>query len=191
VNDYEREVAQALEKKGWTVLTKGWPDFMVTNWPLEWIDNPPNLHLSKVREMVAASGRADMRAFAVEIKRGGDKVSLDQKRMHFILNRAGFPCQVAREDGVEAMLRRKGAIFAAPLARTRILEEIKRMEESLVEARYELQGRVEALADLKRRVLASTVLFDGSVPEEHFVDPAADGSHLPQPIADEPTGTDG
>jgi len=71
MTSYEGLLKEEYEQKGWTVLTNGWPDFL----------------LVRGNEIQA-----------VEIKRRGDKVRPEQVEMHKALSKAGLFTFIERED---------------------------------------------------------------------------------------------
>jgi len=70
-NKHEMAVKKQLEKKGYKVLHRGWPDFLVTN-------------------------KDDSRMVFVEAKHGQAGLSQDQKKMHKVLAKFNFPVYVCR-----------------------------------------------------------------------------------------------
>jgi len=86
MNDSEQRLFDALSKKGFEVLRRGWPDFLVMdkNWS---------------------------RGYALELKMGKDRVSPEQARMHAALARFGLPTYVAREDFLTALRQRGRAVL--------------------------------------------------------------------------------
>jgi vacuolar-type H+-ATPase subunit I/STV1 len=73
VNDFEKRIADGLKKQGFMVFRNGWPDLLVLS--------------------------ADYkRGFALEIKRGKDKLSEEQKTMHMALARFGILTKTVREQ---------------------------------------------------------------------------------------------
>jgi len=128
MNDQEEAVYKALTRRGFEVLRNGWPDFLVLD--KDW-----------------------KRGFALEMKRGGDRVSPAQARMHKALARFGISVQVAREDFTRAV-RRNGRKLLLP-------EDLSKLEwdlASMKRSQWELNSRVEGL---EKSLSEATVLFEG------------------------------
>src|SRR5580698_8131330 len=70
VNPHERKMAVALTNSGYSVLRKGWPDFLAV---------------------------AGNRVIAVEVKNHKDQVRPEQAEMHEVLKRIGIPVLVVRD----------------------------------------------------------------------------------------------
>lgn len=66
MNNTETAVAEALRTEGWTVLRRGWPDFLC---------------------------HRDGMAAAIEVKSPRDRLSEDQVQIHRVLVRCGLPVQ--------------------------------------------------------------------------------------------------
>ena len=78
--------ADALRKKGWSVLDKGWPDLLVYD--------------PKKRTVMA-----------IELKRGNDKLRPDQVEMAKVFtDLLGTPFYVARDKDIEGLMRKKGRV---------------------------------------------------------------------------------
>lgn len=82
MNTLEEMVRQEFEAKGFTVLKKGWPDFMV-------IDENNNA------------------AFTVEVKSSIDSLSPEQIRMHECLHRLGVRTYINKDGFIEAWTHRR------------------------------------------------------------------------------------
>jgi hypothetical protein len=117
----DKVVADALRKKGWEVLDKGWPDLLVYN-------------------------KETRRVMAIELKRGKDGLRREQREMGMVFSDLlGVPFYVARDKDIEAMLRKKGRVIVpsetlskleAALQGIKFREatyasEIKRLEEAI------------------------------------------------------------
>ena len=125
MNAYEQTCFNALQKKGFEVLHRGWPDFFVLN-------------------------KTWSRGFCLELKRKGDKVRPEQEQMHLALARFGIVTHVAREDWVE-MLQKKGRCVLTPAdyhGLKRRLQEVSAKIEELMEDRYVMLAEFEKLSIL-------------------------------------------
>lgn len=76
-NRAERHARKMLEKEGYRVYRRGWPDFFCTRYK-----------------------DGQLEAIAVEVKTGKDKCSLHQDAMHAALVAAGIPVHIYRLDPV-------------------------------------------------------------------------------------------
>ena len=92
----DEQVAEMLRKKGWKVLTKGWPDLLVYQ---------PVTHNGN--GAVVGGGQV----MAIEIKRGTDKLRPEQEEMKnvFVYN-LDVPFYVAKDEDIIAMTRKRGRI---------------------------------------------------------------------------------
>jgi Holliday junction resolvase len=97
MTEEEEKLCRALTDKGFEVLRRGWPDFLVLN---------------------------GTHGFAIELKIGNDKVSEDQTRMHEALARFGIRVFVAREDFLTAV-RKKGRALLTPHAISALKHEVE------------------------------------------------------------------
>ena len=102
MNGSEKQLHDALVAKGFIVLRRGWPDFLVVS---------PNKD----------------RGFGLELKSKQDKLSEDQRLMHEALAHFGLPVLVAREDFSEA-LRKKGRVFMVPQKLSELKERLDMLE---------------------------------------------------------------
>jgi len=85
VNAYEREIYDSLRQRGWKVLRRGWPDFLVMD-------------------------KGWSRGFALEVKRNGDKLTEEQAEMHKALARFGIMVHVVHDEKPDA-IRKTGKKF--------------------------------------------------------------------------------
>lgn len=162
MNDHEQAVADALARKGWTVLRRGWPDLLCVNWT-----RPELRRAAETRDgLWSVMAKKPLRAFSVELKAGSDQVTEHQAFMHVILRCAGMPCHVVREDGLDALMRKKGTVFTAPEARQTLIDEAEKLKGEL-ERKYAELKRLHALVE------ASTVLFDFRDPSAVFTEPTS------------------
>lgn len=84
----DEAVATAFRAKGWSVLTRGWPDLLCYN-------------------------REFGKIMAVELKRGSDKMRPDQIEMRTIFTgMLSVPFHVARDAEIGAVLRKRGSAVA-------------------------------------------------------------------------------
>lgn len=95
----DEAVASAFRAKGWSVLTRGWPDLLCYD-------------------------REFGKIMAVELKRGSDKMRLDQIEMQGIFtDMLSIPFHVARDLEIEAVRKAGRAVTPAhPLAPGAIIE---------------------------------------------------------------------
>lgn len=85
MNDFERDFNDRMTQLGFTVLRNGWPDFLC----------------------MSRDG-----GFAVELKRGQDRVSAHQKQMHEALKNLGVAIVVARPEDLPVLERKRGRKMA-------------------------------------------------------------------------------
>ena len=137
MNSYEQAVFDNLTKRrGFRVLRNGWPDFLVLN-------------------------KDETRGFALELKKGTDKLSSEQIEMHKALARFGILTFTAKDD-FDVLLRKHGRILLVPADVARLQEQKRVMEETAwqVEA---LKARVDhEIEELKYAMDTLLVLFSES-----------------------------
>jgi hypothetical protein len=109
-NQLEDSVRTALERRGFTVLRNGWPDFMA---------------IAKHSDPNRATG------FALEVKSNGDDLSEEQVKMHEALRKFGVPVLVARQN-FEAVIRKRGRALLTP-------KTYETLERQLANLRYEIE----------------------------------------------------
>jgi len=86
MNALETNISNALEKRGWTVLRRGWPDFLIY-----------------------LEGHAgQFRVAAVEVKSDSDNLSEQQEEMHRVLRAVGLRAGITQPT--EEQLMRNAAI---------------------------------------------------------------------------------
>lgn len=125
MNDSEAAIAEACEKRGYTVLRNGWPDLLV---------------LDEQRH----------RVFAIEVKVGKDRVSPAQSAMHAALARAGVPVHVASEPDLAAGLPGRRLLEAGEARGLRT--EVSRLQRELQVALDRIEA-VSSKADQLRAEL--------------------------------------
>ncbi|MBF6557036.1 MAG: VRR-NUC domain-containing protein [Acidimicrobiales bacterium] len=128
MNAFEQSVHDALVRRGCTVLRNGWPDFLVFT-------------------------PGGQQGYALELKRGSDRLSDAQIRMHAALADFGILTHTVRPEGVDALLRRKGRqlLFGSTLealnGRVAEIDGLKRRLD-------------QAIGDLRADLDSTTALFD-------------------------------
>lgn len=85
MNGNEQIVFQALQQRGFRVITRGWPDFLCVKH--KWL---PDQRTWDAREVIGA--------MAVEVKAGKDQLSADQEQVHSVLKAASIPVYVIRPE---------------------------------------------------------------------------------------------
>jgi len=173
VNKNERTVADALCEHGWTVLAKGWPDFLCVNWTESELlsligqgdDPPPN---------------KEMRILCLELKRNGHSVTREQRMVHAILNAAGIPCRVI-QDGDLSCATDEGRRLKAPVTRDEIKQQASALWTVINSMRREMDRLLEQADGLCDRIDRSRDVR------------VVPGGEIPYDEADEvdPTGTEG
>src|SRR5438094_498260 len=98
MNALETKISDALAKRGWPVIRRGWPDFLI------------------YREGQAGQ----YRVAAVEVKSDSDHLSEQQEEMHRVLRAVGLPVHVLRPDFVNK--RRMGGKTCAVLTASEKLD---------------------------------------------------------------------
>jgi len=92
----DEQVAEMIRKKGWKVLTKGWPDILAYK-PID-----HNGYGTAIR-----GGQV----MAIELKRGNDKLRADQEEMKNVFTyNLDVPFYVARDEDIVALTRKRGRI---------------------------------------------------------------------------------
>jgi hypothetical protein len=123
-NSLETRVRKILERRGFTVLQNGWPDFLC--YKIESFDNTSQ-------------------AFCVEAKDGCGVVSESQRHSHEVLKWLGIPVYVVRREDMlaTALADKKCTLFMATDLRTAI-RRIGDLEELIAKSTKEL-NRLKAL----------------------------------------------
>lgn len=118
MNEKEQRCFDALTRSGYTVLRRGWPDFLV---------------ISPDRQ----------RGFAIEFKATGDHLSDDQIKMHSVLAQLGLLVRVWKEPDLKEFRagRRYGRVFLFP----ENLQDASRRVRELEVQQLELQDRINAM----------------------------------------------
>jgi hypothetical protein len=126
----DEQVAEQFRKNGWQVLTKGWPDLLVYK--------PPKYPASTGQFM------------AIELKRGKDSMSPEQKAMSFVFKEMlRLPFYVCRDEDIKSMMRKKGARFPMPGTSMKDqLAKIEEMENKIRWLHYELEDRKAELENI-------------------------------------------
>lgn len=146
----DEAVADAFRAKGWSVLTRGWPDLLCYD-----------RKLGKI--------------MAVELKRGSDRMRPEQVEMQGVFtDMLSVPFHVARDADIQAVMRRKGRAVMpgqslATLERklSNIREHIAYMERQPEILRRELEQIEAAHSDI-------TLVFDEATPSTPQRPTAAD-----------------
>jgi hypothetical protein len=130
----EKLVGRALQRRGYTVINRGWPDFMVID--PKW------------------GGRGSMgRAFAVEVKGPKDQLRPAQVQMHRVLAALGVPVYTVRLEQIEEVANLRGRALLSPTEARGIQSRLQEYEGRLA---YEL----ELLREMKAEVQVALQLFD-------------------------------
>ena len=120
---------QIFERKGFTVLRNGWPDFLCYK------DN----------------GFGEVRVLCVEVKTKGDGLRPEQERMHEVLKRMGFPVSVMYEEDVKEF-KKYGKAVALQESKEELLRKVANLES-------DVRNTMSNLEQLKRDLDASVVLI--------------------------------
>lgn len=139
MNANETALANALQKRGYTVISKGWPDLLV------WSERQNGKWMQR--------GPRSEHVFAVECKVGSDRLSAEQQVVHRVLQAGGIPVYVGNAMDMPPTKGRKLAI------RPREYGELVREVEDL---RLSLQLAESKIAFLAKEIDASSVVFDPS-----------------------------
>lgn len=84
MNASEKIIADKLTRKGYTIIDKGWPDFLCVKKKFD-----------PIRRVYDAT---DLSVMCVEVKSGKDKLSEHQKSVHAILKNVGLPVYTIHTD---------------------------------------------------------------------------------------------
>lgn len=146
MNDFEKKIHDALVARGYTVLRNGWPDFLVME-----KDRPFGLR---------------PRGFALELKRGADRVRDEQVEMHRALAQFGVLTHVVRDDAA-AVIRKKGRLL--------LLEsDLHGMRESLQELERHASELNAAIENQRKALASAEVLFEAGPPPASEADRAGE-----------------
>jgi hypothetical protein len=135
MNDYERSVYDALTRKGNIVLRTGWPDFLV---------------LDKHRR----------HGYALELKRGSDRLSAEQEAMHAALAFWGMQVRVVRPDGVDALVRAKGKTLDLPTSVEQLKHRLEQLTFDMQIVAKQVNQALHELSGYEQDLEAATVVFD-------------------------------
>ena len=139
----DEQVAEMIRKKGWKVLTKGWPDLLVYK---------PVIHDGWNS---AVSGGE---VLAIEIKRGNDKLRPEQEEMKNVFTyNLDVPFYVAKDKDIQAMTRKRGRIVV-PWAS---LKDVMARVERLSNAHADLTRRIQ---EVNKELDSITQIFE-EIPE--------------------------
>ena len=139
----DEQVAEMIRKKGWKVLTKGWPDLLVYN---------PVIH-----DGYGCAVRGGQ-VLAIEIKRGNDKLRAEQEEMKNVFTyNLDVPFYVAKDEDIQAMTRKRGRIVV-PWAS---LKDVMARVERLSNAHADLTRRIQ---EVNKELDSITQIFE-EIPE--------------------------
>ena len=139
----DEQVAEMIRKKGWKVLTKGWPDLLVYN---------PVIH-----DGYGSAVRGGQ-VLAIEIKRGNDKLRPEQEEMKNVFTyNLDVPFYVAKDKDIQAMTRKRGRIVV-PWAS---LKDVMARVERLSNAHADLTRRIQ---EVNKELDSITQIFE-EIPE--------------------------
>jgi len=132
MNDFELACKKHLEKAGYVVLRNGWPDFLV---------------LSK----------DCTRGYALELKRGGDRLRPEQVRMHAALARFGILTHVLKDEAGLQSLKRGRVTFHEG--------DIQGIQRELREAEQKARQAVALVEKIKEQLHSADSLFSEPITE--------------------------
>jgi hypothetical protein len=139
----DEQVAEMIRKKGWKVLTKGWPDLLVYN---------PVIH-----DGYGSAVRGGQ-VLAIEIKRGNDKLRAEQEEMKNVFTyNLDVPFYVAKDEDIQAMTRKRGRILV-PWAS---LKDVMARVENLSNTHADLTRRIQ---EVNKELDSITQIFE-EIPE--------------------------
>ena len=138
----DEQVAEAMRKKGWQVLTKGWPDLFVYKppefrlgyrWQQERSDYVQSHNAMPWYEKIRYPSKFDLTSrgsiMAIELKRGNDKMRSEQIEMsHVFKDMLNLPFYVARDEDIKGMMLKKGARF--PMPGSSMQEQLRKIEDT-------------------------------------------------------------
>ncbi len=135
MNALETKISDSLRKQGWTVLKRGWPDFLI------------------YREQ---AGR--LLVAGVEVKSDRDTLSEQQEAMHRILRAVGLPVHTLRPEFVSKSRigKTRAALTATERldARSQISElraELGRLQQRIQEAESALEETIVVFNEPERK----------------------------------------
>jgi hypothetical protein len=136
----DEAVASAFRAKGWSVLTKGWPDLLCYD-----------RELGKI--------------MAVELKRGADKMRPDQIEMQRVFtDMLSIPFHVARDAEIQAVMKNKGRVVAPGQSLTTLERRLSDIREHI--AYMERQPAIlrQELSQIEAAHNEATLVFDEVAP---------------------------
>lgn len=142
MTEFERKIKWHLERRGFTVLKRGWPDFLCFD-----------------------DGWRDGRLMCVEVKSKGDKLTPEQVLMHKMLKNAGIPVYVANEKTYEKLKMGAKAIFSQSSLEN-IKNSLQEIKTRAFDMRHDSHARCEILTtkieELEETLESLFVAFDES-----------------------------
>jgi VRR-NUC domain len=144
MNGTEQKVRAELERRGFTVLQNGWPDFLCTR-PIPY--RPTGLGV-----------------MAVEVKSALDKLSVNQRTVHKALTAARLPVYVIR-SGDEWPEDFKTHHILMPTEKRRVQESAKRITDEIAQLQKQLDALRVAAEGAADQAACATPLLEVSNPD--------------------------
>jgi hypothetical protein len=132
MNDFEMACKVHLEKSGYIVLRNGWPDFLVVSKDLT-------------------------RGYALELKRGKDKLSEEQVKMHATLARFGILTHVLRDEAGLRALKKGRIVFSDG--------DLASIDSRLNEAIRDVNNAAFAVNQIREQMRCAAALFEKPIEE--------------------------
>lgn len=142
MNQNERIILDALQKRGFSVLRNGWPDFLCIK----------NAYDPRTRQYIGLPNSA----MCVEVKAGKDKLSAEQKAVHATLIKCGLPVYTVRAEDGDAGI---------PFGRNRKFLTSAEMKNNLAElqdAKRMLDNLQYKISQLEHLTESSLVMLDAA-----------------------------
>lgn len=144
----DEAVASAFRAKGWSVLTKGWPDLLCYD-------------------------RDAQKVMAVELKRGYDRMRPEQIEMQSVFtDMLSIPFHVARDGDIEAVMRRKGRAVVPGQSLATLEYQLASIRDRIAQAERLPALLREELSHIERAHEATTLVFN-EVPSSPLAHPLA------------------
>lgn len=125
----DKQVADALRSKGWSVLDRGWPDLLAYN-------------------------ETQNRVMAIELKRGTDRLRVEQQEMSRVFtNLMGVPFYVARDTDIAAIMKKRGRLVLPG-------HHINGLRETIEEHKLSMQIMQQRVNELEQKLDQTTTCFE-------------------------------
>lgn len=139
----DEQVAEMIRKKGWKVLTRGWPDLLV---------------YKPVEHDGYGSAVSGGQVLAIEIKRGKDKLRAEQEEMKNVFTyNLDVPFYVANDADILAMTRKRGRIVVPWASLRDVLTRVERLDEYHDRLVVDLTRRIN---EIKEELARITEVFE-------------------------------